>query len=100
MTTLEKEILNIINETTDSEYIGKLKVIIDDISNNDKLYTLGLYLNFEMSPMVLSYQGTEEEFKKFIREEMKSRKLQKVFRYEVIRDILLPGMDEYEDEEE
>ena len=100
MTTLEKEILNIINETTDSEYIGKLKVIIDDISNNDKLYTLGLYLNFEMSPMVLSYQGTEEEFKNFIREEMKSRKLQKVFRYEVIRDILLPGMDEYEDEEE
>ena len=100
MTTLEKEILNIINETTDSEYIGKLKVIIDDISNNDKLYTLGLYLNFEMSPMILSYQGTEEEFKNFIREEMKSRKLQKVFRYEVIRDILLPGMDEYEDEEE
>jgi hypothetical protein len=100
MTTLEKEILDIINETTDSEYIGKLKVIIDDISNNDKLYTLGLYLNFEMSPMVLSYQGTEEEFKNFIREEMKSRKLQKVFRYEVIRDILLPGMDEYEDEEE
>lgn len=100
MTALEKEILNIINETTDSEYIGKLKVIIDDISNNDKLYTLGLYLNFEMSPMVLSYQGTEEEFKNFIREEMKSRKLQKVFRYEVIRDILLPGMDEYEDEEE
>ena len=100
MTTLEKEILNIINETTDSEYIGKLKVIIDDISNNDKLYTLGLYLNFEMSPMVLSYQGTEEEFKNFIREEMKSRKLQKVFRYEVIRDILLPGMEEYEDDEE
>lgn len=100
MTTLEKEILDIINETTDSEYIGKLKVIIDDISDNDKLYTLGLYLNFEMSPMILSYQGTEEEFKNFIREEMKSRKLQKVFRYEVIRDILLPGMDEYEDNEE
>ena len=79
MTALEQEILNIINETTDSEYIGKLKVIIDDISNNNKLYTLGLYLNFEMSPMILSYQGTEEEFKKFIREEMKSRKLQRVF---------------------
>jgi hypothetical protein len=26
--------------------------------------------------------------------------LQKVFRYEVLRDILLPGMDEYEDDEE
>ena len=95
MTTLEKEILNIINEATDSEYIGKLKVIVDD-----DLYNLGLYLNREMTPTVLSFQGTEEEFKEFVREEMKSRKLQKVFRYEVIRDILLPGMEEYEDDEE
>lgn len=95
MTTLEKEILNIINEATDSEYIGKLKVIVDD-----DLYNLGLYLNREMSPTVLSFQGTENEFKEFVREEMKSRKLQKVFRYEVIRDILLPGMEEYEDDEE
>jgi hypothetical protein len=31
---------------------------------------------------------------------MRTRKLQKVFRYEVLRDILLPGMDEYEDDEE
>jgi hypothetical protein len=61
MTTLEKEILNIINEATDSEYIGKLKVIVDDNS-----YTLGLYLNLELHPMILSYEGTEEGFKKFI----------------------------------
>ena len=95
MANLEKEILNIINDATDSEYIGKLKVIVDD-----NLYILGLYLNLEMSPMVLSYQGTETEFKNFIREEMKSRKLQKVFRYEVIRDILLPGMEECEEDED
>lgn len=95
MTTLEKEILNIINEATDSEYIGKLKVVVDDDS-----YTLGLYLNLEMSPMVFSYQGDERGFKDFIREEMKSKKLQNIFRYEVIRDILLPGMEEYEDDEE
>jgi len=95
MTTLEKEILNIINEATDSEYIGKLKVVVDDDS-----YTLGLYLNLEMSPMVFSYQGDEQGFKGFIREEMKSKKLQNIFRYEVIRDILLPGMEEYEDDEE
>ena len=95
MTTLEKEILEIINETTNAEYIGKLKVIVDD-----NLYNLGLYLNREMSPTILSFQGTEKEFKNFIREEMKSRKPQKVFRYEVIRDILLPGMEEYEDDEE
>lgn len=89
MTTLEKEILDIINETTESEYIGKLKVVVDDES-----YTLGLYLNLEMSPMIFYYQGNEQGFKDYIREEMKNRKLQKVFRYEVIRDILLPGLEE------
>ena len=95
MTTLEKEILEIINEATDSEYIGKLKVVVDE-----GYYTLKLYLNLEMVPMIFSYQGTEQEFKDFIYEEMKNRKLQKVFRYEVLRDIILPGMEEYEDEEE
>lgn len=95
MTTLEKEILKIINDATDSEYIGKLQVVVDD-----GFYTLKLYLNLEMAPMIFSYQGTEQEFKNFIYEEMKNRKLQKVFRYEVLRDILLPGMEEYEDDEE
>lgn len=95
MTTLEKEILEIINDATDSEYIGKLQVVVDD-----GFYTLRLYLNLEMVPMIFSYQGTEQEFKNFIYEEMKNRKLQKVFRYEVLRDILLPGMEEYEDDEE
>ena len=95
MTTLEKEMLEIINDATDSEYIGKLQVVVDD-----GFYTLKLYLNLEMVPMIFSYQGTEQEFKNFIYEEMKNRKLQKVFRYEVLRDILLPGMEEYEDDEE
>lgn len=52
-----------------------------------------------MSPMVFAYQGTEQEFKDYIKEEMKSRKLQKIFRYEVIRDIILPGDERCEDEE-
>lgn len=89
MTTLEREILQIINDATNSEYISTLKVFVDD-----DIYTLQLFLNFYMSPMVFCYQGTEEEFKDFIKSEMKSRKLQDVFRYEVIRDILLPGTEE------
>ena len=95
MSELEKEILEIINCEIEGEYIGKLKVVVDD-----DFYTLKLYLNLEMVPMIISYQGTEQEFKNFIYEEMKNRKLQKVFRYEVLRDILLPGMEEYEDDEE
>lgn len=114
-TLLEKEILEIINCATCSEYIGELEVLTEknpcdykcctfNTCQKEKCkryipdtYVLKLYLNRNYTPMVFSYQGTEQEFKDYIKEEMKSRKLQKIFRYEVIRDIILPG-DEREDE--
>lgn len=103
-TVLEQEILEIINCATCSQYTGKLEVTVDDEEVKcgkffPKWYTLKLYLNLHMSPMVFAYQGTEQEFKDYIKEEMKSRKLQKIFRYEVIRDIILPGDERCEDEE-
>lgn len=39
------------------------------------------------SPLVLAYQGTEEEFKNYIKEEIKKRRLEKVMRYEVRREL-------------
>ena len=79
---LANEILNIIDETIEGEYVGKLEVIVDD-----DWYTLNLFMNMHNSPLVLAYQGTEEEFKNYIREEIKKRKLEKVMRYEVIREL-------------
>lgn len=103
MESLGNQILDIIEEVTCCEYIGKLEVITDDgnvpdcskCSNKEyipKNYTLNLYLNMYMSPMVFYYEGTEEGFKEFIREEIKRRKLEKVLRYEVIRE--LPAIEE------
>jgi hypothetical protein len=44
-------------------------------------------MNMHNSPLVLAYQGTEEEFKNYIREEIKKRRLEKVMRYEVRREL-------------
>ena len=79
---LANEILDIIDETIGGEYIGKLEVIVDD-----DWYTLNLFMNMHNAPLVLAYQGTEEEFKNYIREEIKKRKLEKVMRYEIRREL-------------
>jgi hypothetical protein len=44
-------------------------------------------MNMHNAPLVMGYQGTEEGFKNYIREEIKRRKLEKVFRYEVRREL-------------
>lgn len=97
MTELENAILDIINEATCTQYCGKLKVVFEPDPppcqicgyepepTNTGLYMLLLYLNQEQAPMVLSYQGDEEAFKRFIREEMMTRKLHKVGRYRLVQ---------------
>ena len=79
---LANEILDIIDETIEGEYIGKLEVIVDD-----DWYTLNLFMNMHNAPLVMAYQGTEEEFKNYVREEIKRRRLEKVMRYEVRREL-------------
>ena len=84
MTELEHEVLCIINEVTENCYTGKLKVLVtpperhpcdsDCTQVNDTIYELYLYLDRWHTPIVLSYEGTEEEFKKFIRHEIKKNK--------------------------
>lgn len=77
MTEIEKHIKEIIEEVIDGKYIGKLKVVTEPV-NDSTLWMLLLYLDLEMTPLVLAYEGTEKEFTEFIRSEMKSRKLQTV----------------------
>ncbi len=79
---LANEILDIIDKTIEGEYIGKLEVIVDD-----DWYTLNLFMNMHNAPLVMAYQGTEEEFKNYVREEIKRRRLEKVMRYEVRREL-------------
>lgn len=79
---LANEILDIIDETINGEYIGKLEVVVDD-----DWYILNLFMNMHNAPLVLAYQGTEKGFKKYIKEEIKRRKLEKVSRYEIRREL-------------
>lgn len=86
MTKLEEEIRQIINDVTEREYVTKLKVC-----HEDDLWTLYLYLDRELVPLTMGIQGDEETFKKFVRREMKKRRLQEVKYWKT--DRTLPAID-------
>lgn len=94
MTTLESEIKTIIEEVICGKYIGKLKVVKEEVDENI-LWMLLLYLNMELSPMILAYEGTEEQFKSFVRNEIKTRKLHDVRFWTAIQEF--PLDDEMDD---
>lgn len=57
MTPQELEIKSIIEEATCTKYIGKLKISEEPIGDST-LWTLFLYLNLELTPMIFAYDGT------------------------------------------
>lgn len=110
MTDLEQEVLCIINEVTENCYTGKLKVLVTKPEKecgdpecrplNDTIYELYLYLDRWNTPIVLSYEGTEDEFKKFIRNEFKKNKYEKVHFYKITREPLVLNNEEIERDDE
>ena len=96
MTELEHEVLCIINEVTENCYTGKLKVLVtypernrcdsDCSPINDTIYELYLYLDRWRTPIVLSYEGSEEEFKDFVRNEFKKNKYEKIHFFKITRE--------------
>ena len=98
MSNLELEIKNIIEEVICGKYVGKLKVVKEETKENDPLWMLLLYLDLELSPMILAYEGTEERFKNFIRNEIKTRKLHNIHFWKAIQE--LPSGDEIDDNDE
>lgn len=83
MTELEQEIRQIINDVTEREYITKLQV-----TQEDDIWTLFLYMNREIVPsIVMSTQGSEEHFKKFVKREMRKRKLEEVKYWKTTREL-------------
>lgn len=90
MTTIEKEVRNIIDEISGGKYIGRLKVTKDKIEDSD-IWMLLLYLDLESAPMVLAYEGTEEKFKEFIYTELKKRKLHTVKFWKAVQET--PHLD-------
>lgn len=111
MTKLEEEILDIINCTICGKYIGKLRVIVDTPEPQcgdscretyPTTYELRLYLDRWFTPIVLSYEGTEDEFKEFIREEIRKRKIENTRFFKVNLETLIPDdeeLTEWDDDE-
>ena len=109
MTELEQEVLCIINEVTENCYIGKLKVLVTPpernrcdsgcLPTNDTIYALYLYLDRWRTPIVLSYEGTEDEFKQFVRDEIKKNKYEKIHFYKITREpLVLEEENDWDDE--
>ena len=87
MTTLEQEILEIINQVIDGKYIGKLRVL-----HEDNIYELYIYFDRWYTPTILAYEGTEDEFKK--------NQYQKVKFWETNREIIPLDEEEFEEDED
>ena len=81
MTALENEILEIINEVTECCYTGRLSVIQEDDG-----YTLRLGLNTPNAPTVLYYQGSVEDFKEYIKEEIKRRRYPEIEYWNTLKE--------------
>lgn len=86
MAEIEEEIRQLIDDVTDRKYITKLHV-----SHDDDTWTLYLFLNKELVPLVMSIQGDEDTFKKFIIKEMKKRRLHEVKYWKT--DRTLPALE-------
>lgn len=107
MTKLEQDILDIINCTICGKYIGKLRVNIlndeplcGDSCNEEykTVYELRLYLDRYFTPIILSYEGNEEEFKNFVKEEIRKRKLEKTKFFKINLENFVPDDKELTDE--
>lgn len=93
MSTLENEILDIINTTVEGCYTGGLKVIVEDeCTCKDvciKLYTLLLYMDSSVYPSIQIGKecANDSEFKEYIRDEIKHRRLQSVSYSRLVQEL-------------
>lgn len=72
LTELEQVTLDIINRVYSCTYTGKLKL---EIINDQYKLTLGLHT--PEKPLIIAMQGTEDQYKKFIEQELRDRRLDK-----------------------
>ena len=78
LSNMKNDIKELFFNITCTKYIGDLELdIIDDC--NDKLYTLRICLNSpDVAPIVLGFQGTDDQFMKYLEKEFRKRRLQEI----------------------
>lgn len=76
MDHLIDKIRTLLNQITESKYIGALDVKLD---NGIYILSLGLG-NKDAKPISLGFQGSEEEFLKFLEKEFRKKKFQSIDR--------------------
>ena len=78
LSNLKNNIRDLFFNITCTKYIGDLELdIINDCYDN--LYTLRICLNTpDVAPIVLGFQGNEEQFMKYLEKEFRKRRLQEI----------------------
>ena len=74
--TCEKQIKEFIESCYECTFIGKAEVF-----KNYDFYTLRLVLNTDYAPINLSYQGSIEDFLKYVKRQLKEMRLDRVYYY-------------------
>ena len=74
------------------QYTGRVEVRFDE----PDMWSLFLYLDRELVPLILSYQGNYDQFKKYITKELKTRQLNRVGFYKI--DLVYNGCKNESDE--
>ena len=83
MTSLEQEILCVINNAIGGKYIGKFKVFYEDNVG----WVLLLHMNQEQAPMNFVYDGTWEQFKKYIWNEIHFRHMEIASFFQAVQEL-------------
>lgn len=83
MTLLEEEILETINDAIGGKYIGQLKVFHEDEIG----WVLLLHMNQEQAPMNFVYDGTWEQFKKYIWNEIHFRHMEIASFFQAVQEL-------------
>lgn len=77
LTSLEKQVLDIIKEVYNAVYIKPLKVFVEPVNSTVNYYELQLFLNEEYrDPYIIATQcASDNEFLEFLKQELKQTEL-------------------------
>lgn len=74
-TQLEEEVRAVINETYQAEYVGTLNVTPITDGETQTGYLLRLGMNIDERPLFIAFEGSKDEFIKYLKQELRIRRL-------------------------
>lgn len=80
-TQLEEEVRTVIKEVYQAEYVGTLSLTIMTDNDIPTGYILRLGLNQDERPLFIAFEGNKDEFIKYLKQELRTRRLSETHFY-------------------